>query len=216
MIMRKIILAISIIVFFLPAKILATGPPLNSAEGKFKPSGIISFVPQYFLINGLRLDYDLPVNANHWIQMAPVFFYKNTPSDGALATTRNNSQRGAGLHVYHRYYPADGFGATKVYLAYGPMYHYNHLQYEERSPAARPERYTAIHKAGLDVILGFNTVWSENMTVDFYFGMGMRHSFISSDADHPKKFNDSYIDFGYSGNVLLIGFRVGFVTGTRP
>lgn len=216
MIMRKIILAISIAVCLLPATIIAAEPPLNSEEEKFTPTGIISFVPQYFLINGLRLDYDLAFNSNHWLQMAPVFFYRDSSSDGALATTRNSNQRGAGIHVYHRFFPAKGFPAAKVYLAYGPMYHFNKLQYEDRSETDRPERFTAIHKTGFDILLGFNTLWSDNMTIDLFVGMGLRHSFIHSDAVNPEKFNNSYIDFGYSGNVLLMGFRIGFVTSSRP
>lgn len=214
--MRKVILVILIAACLLPVHIFAAEPALNSPEEKLKPSGIISFVPQYFFINGLRLDYDWAITSNHWIQMAPVFFYKNSPSDGALATTRYNNQRGGGLHVYHRFYPAEGFAAKKIYLAYGPMYHYNKLQYGNRSETDRPERYTAIHKTGFDILLGFNTLLSDNMIFDLYVGLGMRHSFIHSDAANPEKFNNSYIDFGYSGNVLLMGLRIGFVTSTRP
>lgn len=214
--MRKIILAISIAVCLLPATLNAAEPPLNSEEEIFTPSGIISFVPQYFFINGLRLDYDLGINSNHWLQMAPVFFFRDSPSDGALATTRSSNQKGAGLHVYHRYYPAEGFAAKNIYLAYGPMYHYNNLQYQDSPDTDHPERYASIHKTGFDILLGFNTLWSDNMTIDLFVGMGLRHSFIHSDAVNPEKFNNSYIDFGYSGNVLLMGFRIGFVTSTRP
>ncbi len=203
--------AILLYVFTLPLSLKASN--LLSQQEQFNPTAVISFVPQYFAVNGLRLDYDLSFNPNHWLQMAPVFFYRNSPSDGGLSYDRFNSQKGAGLHIYHRYYPGEGFGKSTIYLGYGPVYHYNHLHYDQTTDNISYERYNSIHKTGLDGIIGFYTLLSDNMMVDFYFGMGFRYSFLSSDANSPLKFNTTYSDFGYSGNIFVFGFRIGFITG---
>jgi hypothetical protein len=45
--------------------------------------------------------------------------------------------------------------------------------------------------------------------LDVYAGMGVRHAFFISDEANPKKYNDTYFDYGYSGNILILGMRFG-------
>jgi hypothetical protein len=44
--------------------------------------------------------------------------------------------------------------------------------------------------------------------VDFYAGMGSRFTNLESDAENPREFKDVYYEYGYSGNILILGFRI--------
>lgn len=166
---------------------------------------VLGIVPQYLFANGLRTDLDIRITANHWLQLAPVAFLGNE-LQMSQAVTRI---RGAGLHASHRFYPGKGYGVPAVYLAWGPMVHYTTLHYPESLPQGSTDRYTSIHKTGIDLVFGVHTRLVGLLLIDFYGGMGLRHSFRQSDAVDMKRFDESFVDFGYSGNILLLGVRFG-------
>jgi len=173
--------------------------------------GMISILPLYMTVNGLRLDLDYSLNRNHWIQAAPVFFLGDNSNDKTFLSHNDFlQQRGGGLHLYHRYYPGDGFGYNNVYVSYGAMWHYNNLTYNETLSGRSFERYTAINKVGADLIMGLYFLAADWICMDFYTGMGIRYSSFQSDAVKTKKFNSSHMEPGFSGTIFIIGMRIGF------
>ncbi|MBS4012294.1 MAG: hypothetical protein KGZ97_00855 [Bacteroidetes bacterium] len=168
-------------------------------------SKILSIVPQYFFASGLRVDFDIKITNNHWIQTAPVIYVGSK----MLLIRDYTNAAGVGLSVYHRYYPGLGYGSIPVYVAWGPGYQYTNVEYKETSGMLYLKRNSKIHKAALDFTIGVYSGAGKTVVFDFYMGMGIRHSFINSDGSNPKKFNDFYYDYGYSGTILLLGARIG-------
>lgn len=206
-IMKK--LTISVMILLISGiGMMAQSQELPETEYK----GAINLLPVYLFVNGLRVDYDFSINRNHWIQAGPTIYLSEHKSERYLAGDEYLRHTGIGLNLYHRYYPGDGFRTNNVYISYGGNWHYNHLQYNEEVGAREHERYSTLQKYGADVIMGFYSVAAERLLIDIYAGMGIRYSVLSSDADSPHEFNNGYFSPGFSGNILVMGIRIGFLT----
>jgi hypothetical protein len=174
--------------------------------------GVINLLPAYLFVNGLRVDYDFSINRNHWIQAGPTIYLSENKSERYLAGDEYLRHTGIGFNLNHRYYPGGGFRANNVYISYGGSMHYNHLEYDEEVGSLNSKRYSTIQKFGADVVMGFYSVTAERLLLDIYAGMGIRYSVLSSDADTPHEFNNGYYSPGFSGNILVMGIRIGFLT----
>jgi hypothetical protein len=207
------LLKIAVLILFIvfPASIGIAFASDKTSEPEVKYKSVINILPAYLSVNGMRLDYDIALTRNHWIQAGPVLFLAENKTGRYLAGDKYLQHFGAGLHLYHRYYPGQGFQNTPVYISYGGMWHYNHLEYNKESSGIESDRYSAIQKVGADVIIGFCWVAADRLLIDFYTGMGVRYSTLTTDAPEPSRFNDGYFAPGYSGNVLLLGVRIGFL-----
>jgi hypothetical protein len=180
----------------------------NNRESSPDARQMISLVPQYLATNGLRVDYDIRLNQNHWLQFAPTFYLRNNELSHSEYGTDFRHLIGSGLHVYHRFYPGNGFSDPGIYISWGGVYQNHHITYNEKLENLEMKRYSRIQKVGGDVIIGIYTRLFDPMMIDFYAGMGLRHSFLESDAQKPKKFDEDFIGYGYTGNILILGFRL--------
>lgn len=180
------------------------------------PRAIFAIQPLYLLSNGLRLDYDRKINKNHWIQISPILFFSHNTSEKQLSGDRYDKQQGAGLHLYHRFYPAKGFAQSQYYISYGPMWHFHDISYQEPNQPEAESLSTSIHKFGADVIIGYHSLSTDNIFIDLYTGLGFRFTDISTSSDNPRNFNQNYWGPGYSGNILILGMRIGFATSRKP
>lgn len=179
------------------------------------PAVIIAVQPMYTAISGMRLDVDITLHEKHSIQLSPILFYSNNFSGSDISGVYFNRQRGAGFHLYHRFYPGEGFGKSKFHISHGPIWHYNYINWEETIPGTKAERYNSIHKLGWDVMIGRYFISSDRLMLDIYTGMGLRHSILATDAENNHNMDNNYWSPGYSGAILLVGFRLGLATGTR-
>ena len=179
------------------------------------PAIIFAVQPMYAAISGMRLDMDITFTKNHSLQLSPILFYSNNFSGSDISGVYFDRKRGAGFHLYHRFYPGEGFGKSKFYISHGPMWHFNHINWEETIPGAKAERFNSIHKLGWDVMIGRFFISSDRLILDIYTGMGLRHAILKTDADNRNEMNYNYWSPGYSGAILLLGFRLGFATGTK-
>ncbi|MDP2423069.1 MAG: hypothetical protein U1C46_03010 [Bacteroidales bacterium] len=173
---------------------------------------MISFVPQFLINNGIRIDYDRRLNEKHWLQLAPQFYLREhsvTPDNDV--TNKFNRLVGAGLHVYHRFYPGAGPGHNGVYISYGLTGQYFDMQYDEKILTNSVERYSRITKAGAEINVGSTVKFFDLFIVDFFTGLGFKYSFLKTDAVKPKRFNNFYTDYGYTGNILNLGVRIGLM-----
>jgi hypothetical protein len=109
---------------------------------------VVSLVPQYFINNGLRVDYDLKINNQHWIQFAPMFYFRENHTTDYERYYNINRMNGYGLHNYYRFYPGDGFGYSNFYISYGGVYQYYNLYYNEGVNTTETERFSRITKFG--------------------------------------------------------------------
>ena len=68
-------------------------------------SRIISIVPQYVFVNGLRFDYDSKVSENAWLQFSfEGFANERTEVMAAWCDEYNYDMAGLGLGFHYRYY----------------------------------------------------------------------------------------------------------------
>jgi hypothetical protein len=206
-IMKKITISVMILLIS-GLGMMAHSQELPETEYK----GVINLLPVYLFVNGLRVDYDFSINRNHWIQAGPTIYLSENKSERYLAGDEYLRHTGIGFNLNHRYYPGGGFRANNVYISYGGSMHYNHLEYDEEVGSLNSKRYSAIQKFGADVVMGFYSVTAERLLLDIYAGMGIRYSILSSDANTPHEFNEGYYSPGFSGNILVMGIRIGFLT----
>lgn len=61
---------------------------IQTSEPLPYPESIISIVPQYLIMNGIRVDYDKKIRDQHWLQIAPQF-YLSEKSRPMTITYRN-------------------------------------------------------------------------------------------------------------------------------
>lgn len=173
---------------------------------------MITFVPQYLIKNGIRIDYDIRLKSRHWLQVAPQFYLReHAPSSPGDHAYDFNKLAGTGLHLYHRYYPGGGPGKDGVYISYGLTWQYFHLLYDEKILTNSIERYAHIHKWGGEVNIGLIALLTDHLIFDIYAGLGTRHAFMRSDADKARQFNGLFTDYGYSGNLINLGIRIGIL-----
>jgi len=203
--------------------LLLTISVITAASGQTKkdtiaPKSIISFVPQYLIKHGMRIDYDIRIKKHHWLQLSPQFYLReNSPhshNDYGYETSGYgeeydfNQLLGTGIHIYHRFYPSVSFEGHTAYIKYGLTWQYFNITYDESLFNNSVERYTGIHKSGADINFGVVTFINEFIGIDLYAGLGFRYSHRWSDADDPRKFNDFFDDYGYTGNIVNLGLRL--------
>ncbi len=205
----KIITIIIILVVGFQSFSLAQSDIASDQQGSFSHAQkMISFVPQYLGKSGLRIDYDLRLNHKHWLQFAPTIYLQNNEISHSSHGANFNHLIGSGLHIYHRFYPENEISYPGIYISWGGVYQYYVINYNEQMENSEMKRHSTIQKVGGDVIIGINTRLIEPVLIDFYAGMGLRHSFLESDALNPKRFDELYSDYGYTGNILILGIRI--------
>lgn len=201
------------VLFIIPRTGFSQEPQVNETTGNPSYNNIISILPLYLFINGMRVDYDYSINNRHWLQAGPLLFYsENATPDNIMLSDPFTRHLGTGLHLFHRYYPGNGYGHVPVYLSYGPMWQYHKLNYGEGEGINASEKYSIINRIGADVVFGYNIIGQQLMNFDFYIGMGIRYSMQSSNATEPYKYNDTHSAPGFSGTVFTAGIRIGIIT----
>lgn len=196
--MRKV--ASLLLIVLLPVVIKAQDKPDND-----RPAVLISLVPQYAFQSGFRMDFDLPLGERHWIQVAPIFFAGNNVE---MSITTADKLGGLALHAYHRYYPDAERDRFQPYVAWGPGFQHYAIDYKVYNGNTRVSKHANINRIGADLTMGFVSQGSA-LFFDCYAGAGIRQAFLSGDKDPGEQFNDTFLDFGYSGVLFVAGVRVG-------
>lgn len=188
----------------------------------------ISFVPQFLIIDGARIDYEHRYNELHGFVLSATA-YTGTLRDNLFFSSDEEEKRtGGSIEVLHKLYfnrelPVLGDYSTQVYLAHGPYYQrttisYNGFSWKDTQidgldvlQLEEGEQTSNIDKIGYSIIMGAQLISTNRFTWEFYGGLGFRHSYITSSAasDEDKTFDEYWISPGYSGNLLLLGAKLG-------
>lgn len=106
------------------------------------------------------------------------------------------------------------------YFSYGPVFNYFSVKddgltaqnYEDEGgnyiQLTESEMTTNIYKIGGNVIFGLQCL-IDNFYIDFYAGTGMRFSYDNKTSGLHSYYNDWWGDMGYSGTLMVGGFRFG-------
>lgn len=177
---------------------------------------IYSFLPQYMFHRGIRIDIERKLKENRWIQICPQIYFANGEYENSGDTY--NELFGAGLAVYSKRYinnniltgENDKIDELGIYISYGLSYNYFYLNYLENYSYGSSTPYsTCIHKIGGDVLIGYQVLYWDILSVDIYTGLGIRYSITKTEGMEDALFNNFYNGFGYTGNLMHLGLRIG-------
>lgn len=184
-------------------------PILIRAQSDSIADEAVAFHPFYMASNGIRLDYDIHLAKNHWLIIGPQFYVAQR-SDKDFEP-RFSELFGLGGTVYHRIYLNKTSSCIGTYFSYGVSYNYFKLTYKEDNNTYAEESETRINRYGADIVIGYQAKLYDKLIIDFYTGLGGRYSENSFTGTTHKSFNQDMFDYGFTGNVLVIGIRIGLV-----
>jgi hypothetical protein len=183
---------------------------------------LIMGVPQYLLLNGIRLDFDVNLNhKNKWLVFAPQLYNAKGPVLVDIGDRYYDIEQvqGLGLELNYKRFFSKRYNAQGIYLATGVVYNYFDIRSDgiiwsevagtNIMESQRGKVDSQIHKMGAQTMLGFQSAVFEDFFIDFYVGFGLRYS-IRNEEDmkiaHLSTFSG---DYGYSGTNFIGGVRFG-------
>jgi hypothetical protein len=183
----------------------------NAQEEQSKET-IYSFVPQYLINRGIRVDIEKPIAKKHFLQICPQF-YLSEKSEDNFTIQRNQFSYliGGGFNIYDKIFTFEGYKEYGLYLSYGLSYNYFYVEYTDFSGDFDKSAYGNIHKVGADLILGYQFFVRKILSVDIYTGLGTRYSFMDAGGADTDRFNTGYFGYNYTGNIMLLGLRLGVI-----
>ena len=212
--MKKLILLISIISILFINETFAQ-------KDTAKVDGIIySFVPQYLINHGIRLDIEKQITPRSFIQFCPQFYLgeqKNYNSqdmyyeDVYYDEDEFTNVIGGGLNIYHKVFANSNFLKNGVYFSYGLSYSYFEIEYLEEYLDNTINATGKIQKYGGDLLIGYQYFFKNKLSLDIYTGVGTRFSTMDTDGQNRDRFNSSYSGYKYQGNLMHLGVRIGLI-----
>ncbi len=173
---------------------------------------IYSFLPQYLINRGIRIDIDKRLTGRHYLQICPQFYLSEKDEDSFLIDKNRFSYLiGGGLNLYHKIYAFEEFKDYGLYLSYGITYNYFNIEYVDDSEGVEISAKGEIHKIGGDLILGYQFFIRRVVSVDIFTGLGTRFSYMDARGADTDRFNTGYFGYNYTGNIMLLGLRIGVV-----
>lgn len=185
-------------------------------------SYLVMGVPQYMLNNGLRIELDIPrKEADKWLVLAPSFYQKRSSIDIGRFDNEYNKLMGGGLEVFAKQFLSHEKHGKGFYYAWGGGYRHFRIEtsnfiwssntvdgldwFERRSE----EISVRIHNLSARGVAGIQFFLYDHMPADIYMGMGMQYATHKNQEGNYLKFNSRSSDFGYTGTLFVIGFRLG-------
>jgi hypothetical protein len=173
---------------------------------------IYSFVPQYLINRGIRVDIEKKLTQRHFLQICPQFYLSEKEEDTFLNSTNQFSYLiGGGLNVYDKIFAAESYKEYGLYFSYGLSYNYFYIEYLDDSGESELSAKANISKLGGDLILGYQFFIRDLVSIDIYTGLGTRVSFMDANGADTDRFNTGYFGYNYTGNILLLGLRLGVI-----
>jgi len=181
---------------------------------------IYSFVPQYLINRGIRLDFEKQITPRSFIQFCPQFYlgeqkdYNSNEiyyDDVSYEEDDFNKVIGGAINVYHKIFANSDFTRNGVYFSYGLSYSYFEIDYLEEYLDNTISTTGKIQKYGGDLLIGYQFIFNNKLSLDLYTGVGTRFSNMDTEAVNKDRFNSNYFSYNYEGNLLHFGVRIGLV-----
>ena len=203
------------------------GSEMDSKRAQYKTA--VMLVPQYALINGLRLDVEFRAGKNA-IVIAPSVFAGNGSDDKSWKLY--NEMMGAGLDIIFK---VNLVNSNKMFVPYGALgigydffslkvdgtgYYIDNGTWDETLGEEIydstyysyfvGEKSVSLHKPGIDVIFGFQFTPLPRIVFDVSAGIAGKYTIASNEKD---LINDVYgrnmFDIGYSGIMPSFHIKIG-------
>ena len=198
----------------------------NTDTSIFKPITKFSFVPQYLIFNGIRLDYEKEFSTNNWYIISPTI-YLGKKTDTLLNINERdnyfNNLLGIGLGICYKRILGNYY-IINTYFSVGLRYNFFYIDYFgfewETSIVNGNEviKYNLvnineqIHRIDGNFTLGFDAEIFPNIFIDSYVGIGLKYSYpVFNRNVTANKFDDNMWSYAYTGTALVIGIKIGFI-----
>jgi hypothetical protein len=173
---------------------------------------IYSFVPQYLINRGIRVDIEKQIKAKHFLQICPQFYLsEKNENNFAIKENQFSYLIGGGLNLYDKIFAFEQYKDYGLYLSYGLSYNYFYIEYTDYSGDYERAAKANIYKIGADLILGYQFFIRKLLSVDIYTGLGTRYSYMDAGGADTDRFNTGYFGYNYTGNIMLLGIRLGVI-----
>lgn len=192
-------------------------------EDTVKLQGMIySFVPQYLINHGIRIDVEKQITPRSFIQFCPQFYLGEKRDFNSSDPYYDdpyydydeedfNKVVGGGLNIYHKIFANKNFTKNGVYFSYGLSYSYFEIEYFEEYLESTITANGTIQKFGGDLLIGYQFFFRNKLSLDLYTGIGTRFSTMDTDGNNRNRFNANYFSYKYNGNLLHLGVRIGLI-----
>ena len=211
-----------------------SGKTENKRYARTQKKVTFAIQPLQLFNNGLRYDIDVRLgDGPGWLQFGPAFYYvpeNNRNSSNYYYDGRNYYRNdlmfqwrepyteltGAGIDLNYKhfldarrsFYFALGLSYTQFNVKYRSRdwteYIEDGLKYLEYGEGYNKQK---IDRFGFNNFFGFQIPTRSAFLFDMFWGYAVRYSLY--DEDKPA-FNRDMFSYGYSGFVVLVGFRIGF------
>ncbi|MFP4059451.1 MAG: hypothetical protein ACOC10_08880 [Bacteroidota bacterium] len=208
------------------AYLLLPGISLFSQEDK-QPTISIGYHPQYMIIHGIKMDLEIALgkgNVNSLV-FAPSFYLDEASKEtdyyfNTWDRRKYNKMTGFGFDLHHRYY-INRKKTTNTYISYGLSFRYSDVTLKMHDwntsvfdgnnvyMFTPGEIHFDVFKFGGDLLIGYQYLFVESMTLGIYLGAATRYGLIDDSRDGTINFNDGILDIGYTGVLPLGGISVG-------
>jgi hypothetical protein len=181
---------------------------------------IFSFVPQYLINRGIRIDIEKQISPRSFIQICPQFYlgeqkdHNNNDlyyNDVSYDEDDFNKIIGGGINIYHKVFANKDFLNKGVYFSYGVSYSYFEIEYFEEYLDNTINATGVVQKIGGDLLIGYQFFFRNKLSLDLYTGIGTRFSEMDTDGESTNRFNTNYFSYNYNGNLMHLGFRIGLI-----
>ncbi len=177
-----------------------------------KNKTVYSFVPQYLINHGIRIDVEKHIKNNHVIQFCPQFYLSERDEDDFFTDKNKYSFLiGGGMNIYHKIFASSNYKRYGLYLSYGVSLNYFNIEYTDDSDNLTIAAKADVFKTGLDVLLGYQIFAGDILTIDIYSGLGTRFSFMDTNGTDKDRFNSGFYGYAYTGNIMHLGLRLGVI-----
>ena len=184
---------------------------------------LIMGVPQYLLINGIRIDIDKSLNkSNRWVVISPQFYYANdyAMTDIGYRDFEIKKVIGGGTGLEYKYVFSTQSNAKGIYISTGLSYNYFKITTdgitwvpETTGALTLVQREgtfnTRINKIGIQSTIGYCSELFDKFLVDVFIGFGLRLCLDDTPGDSFTDLSTYAGDYGYSGTTLVTGIRFG-------
>ena len=186
----------------------------------FAPRLAVGFVPQYTIAGGMRFDIDKSISktSSQWLIFSPQIFMVT----GGRFNHNFKDMWAVGLDIKHRIFLKPGsMKPHGYYVQYGVMFQYFSITENREYTAPFTENgveyfgvvsgdlNARLTKYGGNFHLGYQWLIGDRVYFDIYSGAGIRISHNNHNEGFDTWYNNSWVDYGYSGTLLDGGFRIG-------
>ena len=173
-------------------------------------TNMVTFVPEYMINHGVRIDYEFSVSPKNWIVLCPQLYLNDKTSSDPNNPSKYNELYGAGFFAYYKKYLEKDKTDRGLYLSYGVTYNYYYISASANDNGSILDGNTTINKVAAEMQIGYHYRFKDFVVFDFYTGLCEQHSFKTYGGNVRNNYNNSFIDFGYSGSMMLLGMKFGF------